>query len=161
MICSRVPSKILLVFSRPRGSCGPTYWDAGEYDVLNLILRIKAELKRVGILDDRFVLHFPVEYLIYTDTEKYGPYHFGEMITKWGLPTMKRDSTSSSPFSSCSRTYGIRFILSSFFGNPYLCTSAGRSFLSAPGVQVQRNAEKTRNRKTGKRNHEARRRGRL
>ena len=61
-------------------------WDAGEYDVLNLILRIKAELKRVGILDDRFVLHFPVEYLIYTDTEKYGPYHFGEMITKWGLP---------------------------------------------------------------------------
>ena len=66
-------------------------WDAGEYDVLNLILRIKAELKRVGVLDDRFVLHCPVEYLIYTDTEKYGPYHFGEMITKWGLPTMKRE----------------------------------------------------------------------
>ena len=66
-------------------------WDAGEYDVLNLLLKIKAELKRVGILDDRFVLHFPVEYLIYTDTEKYGPYHFGEMITKWGLPTMKRE----------------------------------------------------------------------
>ena len=57
----------------------------------NVFCVFQAELKRVGILDDRFVLHFPVEYLIYTDTEKYGPYHFGEMITKWGLPTMKRE----------------------------------------------------------------------
>ena len=62
---------------------------AGEIDLLNLLLKIKAELKRVGMLDDRFVLHFPIEYLIYAEPAE--PYHFGEMITKWGLPTMKRE----------------------------------------------------------------------
>lgn len=63
---------------------------AGKYDLLNLILRIKAELKRAGIINDRFVLHFPVEYLIYYG-EPTEPYHFGEMITKWGLPEVKRE----------------------------------------------------------------------
>ena len=62
---------------------------AGKIDLLNLLLKIKAELKRVGMLDDRFVLHFPIEYLIYAEPTE--PYHFGDMITKWGLPTMKRE----------------------------------------------------------------------
>ena len=44
---------------------------AGKIDLLNLLLKIKAE------------------FLIYAEPTE--PYHFGEMITKWGLPTMKRE----------------------------------------------------------------------
>ena len=62
---------------------------AGAYDLLNVILKIKTELERVGILDDRYVLHFPLEYLIYP--EENGNYYFGEMITNWSLPETKRE----------------------------------------------------------------------
>lgn len=61
----------------------------GAYDLLNVILKIKAELERVGMLEDRYVLHFPLEYLIYPEDN--GNYFFGEMITNWSLPVIKRE----------------------------------------------------------------------
>ena len=61
----------------------------GSYDLLNVILKIKAELERVGMLEDRFVLHYPVEYLIYPEDND--QYFFGEMITHWSLPIIKRE----------------------------------------------------------------------
>ncbi len=61
----------------------------GSYDLLNVILKIKAELERVGMLEDRFVLHYPVEYLIYPEDND--PYFFGEMITNWSLPIINRE----------------------------------------------------------------------
>lgn len=61
----------------------------GATDLLNVILKIKAELERVGILEDRYVLHYPVEYLIYPEDN--GNYSFGEMITNWSLPFIKRE----------------------------------------------------------------------
>lgn len=62
---------------------------AGSYDLLNVILKIKTELERVGILDDRYVLRFPLEYLIYPEDN--GNYYFGEMITNWSLPETRRE----------------------------------------------------------------------
>lgn len=61
----------------------------GAYDVLNIILRIRTELERVGIIASQFCLQDPLEYLIYPDD--YHPYYFGEMITNWSLPEIKRE----------------------------------------------------------------------
>ena len=61
----------------------------GALDVLNVILRIRSELKKTGIVGERFVLQNPLEYLIYPDSTQ--PYYFGEMITNWSIPTIKRE----------------------------------------------------------------------
>ncbi len=61
----------------------------GSLDVLNVILRIRSELKKIGIIGERFVLQNPLEYLIYPDSTQ--PYYFGEMITNWSIPTIKRE----------------------------------------------------------------------
>lgn len=61
----------------------------GAYDVLNVIMRIRTELQRVGIIADQFCLQDPLEYIIYPDD--YHPYYFGEMITNWSIPTIKRE----------------------------------------------------------------------
>jgi hypothetical protein len=61
----------------------------GAYDVLNVILRIRTELERQGILAQQFVLQMPLEYIIYPDSTQ--PYYLGEMITNWSMPTIKRE----------------------------------------------------------------------
>lgn len=61
----------------------------GAYDVLNLIMRIRTELERVGIIADQFCLRRPLEYLIYPDD--IAPYYFGEMITNWTIPEIKTE----------------------------------------------------------------------
>lgn len=63
--------------------------NCGAYDVLNVILRIRTELERVGIIADQFCLQKPLEYLIYPDD--YAPYYFGEMMTNWTIPEIKRE----------------------------------------------------------------------
>lgn len=63
--------------------------NVGAYDVLNVILRIRTELERVGIIAEQFCLQDPLEYIIYPDD--YHPYYFGEMITNWTLPEIKRE----------------------------------------------------------------------
>jgi hypothetical protein len=61
----------------------------GAYDVLNLILRIRSELEKIGVLDERYVLKMPFEYIVYTDQPK--PYYLGEAMTNWSIPTIKRE----------------------------------------------------------------------
>lgn len=61
----------------------------GAYDVLNVILRIRSELEKVGIIAGQFVLQMPLEYIVYPDNTP--PYYVGEMITNWSMPTIKRE----------------------------------------------------------------------
>lgn len=67
--------------------------DSGEgaFDVLNVILRIRSELKKAGVIGERFVLHNPLEYIVYPDSTE--PYFLGEMITNWSIPTIEREVT--------------------------------------------------------------------
>lgn len=61
--------------------------DVGSYDVLNVILRIRSELEKVGIIGNQFALQMPLEYIVYPDSTP--PYYLGEMITNWSIPTIK------------------------------------------------------------------------
>ena len=61
----------------------------GPYDVLNIILRIRSELEKVGIIGKQFALQKPLEYIVYPDSTQ--PYYLGEMITNWSIPTIKRE----------------------------------------------------------------------
>lgn len=61
----------------------------GPYDVLNIILRIRSELEKVGIIGKQFALQKPLEYIVYPDNTQ--PYYLGEMITNWSIPTIKRE----------------------------------------------------------------------
>lgn len=61
----------------------------GATDVLNVILRIRSELKKTGIIGGAFVLQNPLEYMVYPDTIQ--PYYVGEMITNWSMPAIQRE----------------------------------------------------------------------
>ena len=61
----------------------------GTYDVLNVILRIRSELQKVGIIGGYFALEKPLEYIVYPDSTQ--PYFLGEMITNWSIPEIKRE----------------------------------------------------------------------
>lgn len=63
--------------------------NVGAYDVLNVIMRIRTELERVGIIAEQFCLQDPLEYIIYPDDCH--PFYFGEMITNWTLPEIKQE----------------------------------------------------------------------
>ena len=60
----------------------------GALDVLNVILRIRSELKKAGVVGERFVLQNPLEYIVYPDSTQ--PYYLGEMVTNWSIPTIER-----------------------------------------------------------------------
>ena len=61
----------------------------GAYDVLNVILRIRSELQKAGIIGGYFALKKPLEYIVYPDSTQ--PYFLGEMITNWSIPEIKRE----------------------------------------------------------------------
>lgn len=61
----------------------------GAMDVMNVILRLRSEFQKAGIIGERFVLQHPLEYLIYPDDT--APYFFGEMILNFSIPTIKRE----------------------------------------------------------------------
>ncbi len=61
----------------------------GAYDVLNVLLRIRSELQKTGIIGGYFALKKPLEYLVYPDSTQ--PYFLGEMITNWSIPTIERE----------------------------------------------------------------------
>ncbi len=63
--------------------------ELGSYDVLNVLLRIRSELQKVGVIGGHFVLKKPLEYIVYPDNKP--PYHFGEMITNWSIPVIQRE----------------------------------------------------------------------
>lgn len=61
----------------------------GAYDVLNVIMRIRSELKKAGVLGGRFVLQLPLEWIVYPDSTQ--PYYLGEIMTNWSMPVIKRE----------------------------------------------------------------------
>ncbi len=61
----------------------------GAYDVLNVILRIRSELQKTGIIGGYFALQKPLEYIVYPDSTQ--PYFLGEIITNWSIPGIKRE----------------------------------------------------------------------
>ena len=61
----------------------------GPLALLNLILRVRSELKKAGIVGNQFVLQMPLEYIVYQDTT--APYYMGEMMTNWSIPTVGRE----------------------------------------------------------------------
>lgn len=61
----------------------------GAYDVLNVLLRIRSELQKTGIIGGYFALEKPFEYLVYPDNTQ--PYFLGEIITNWSIPEIKRE----------------------------------------------------------------------
>lgn len=62
---------------------------AGAMDVLNVITRIRVALLKEGVIGKQFTLRKPLEYTVYPDET--GAYYFGEMLTIWGIPTLKRE----------------------------------------------------------------------
>lgn len=62
---------------------------AGAMDVLNVITRIRVALLKEGVIGKQFTLRKPLEYAVYPDET--GAYYFGEMLTIWGIPTLKRE----------------------------------------------------------------------
>ncbi len=61
----------------------------GAMDLLNVITRIRIALLKAGVVGDTFTLRKPLEYTAYPDDT--GAYYLGEMITIWGIPTIKRE----------------------------------------------------------------------
>ncbi len=63
----------------------------GAYDLLNVITRIRTALLKAGMIADQFLLKLesPLEYIVYPDDTD--PYHLGEMITTWELPSVERE----------------------------------------------------------------------
>ena len=59
--------------------------------MLNVLLRIRSELEKAGVVGERFTLQYPLEYIVYPDSTQ--PYYLGEMITNWSIPTMEREVT--------------------------------------------------------------------
>lgn len=62
---------------------------AGSLDLLNVITRIRVALLKAGVIGKQFTLRKPLEYTTYPDET--GAYYLGEMITVWGIPTIKRE----------------------------------------------------------------------
>ena len=62
---------------------------AGSMDLLNVITRIRIALLKKGVIGKQFTLRRPLEYTTYPDET--GAYYLGEMLTVWGIPTIKRE----------------------------------------------------------------------
>ncbi|MBQ0067554.1 MAG: hypothetical protein KBS60_05190 [Phascolarctobacterium sp.] len=62
---------------------------AGPLLLLNLILRVRSELKKAGLINGQFALDLPLEYIVYQDTTP--PYYMGEIMTNWSIPTVQRE----------------------------------------------------------------------
>lgn len=60
----------------------------GSMFVLNMLSRLRIALLQERILSNRYALQLPLEYLVYPDNP--APFFFGEMMTVWEIPTIKR-----------------------------------------------------------------------
>jgi hypothetical protein len=61
----------------------------GAMNVLNIITRLRTEMLKTIVIGEQFSLKKPLEYIVYPDSTH--PYYLGEMITRWDLPTIKRE----------------------------------------------------------------------
>lgn len=61
----------------------------GAVDLLNVLTRIQTALLKAGEVGKQFLLRRPLEFVVYPDDTS--PYYLGEMLTKWEMPTIKRE----------------------------------------------------------------------
>ena len=61
----------------------------GTLSLLNLMLKVRSELEKTGIIAKKYALQMPLEYIVYQDTTP--PYYLGEMITSWSVPAITRE----------------------------------------------------------------------
>lgn len=61
-------------------------WEKGHEDALNMLTRVRENILKERIIDNKFVLNTetPVEYVIYADDT--GPYTIGDMILTFDIP---------------------------------------------------------------------------
>lgn len=62
--------------------------DEGPLNVLNILVRLRSALLEKRVLANRYQLQTPLEYLVYPDNP--APFFFGEMMTVWEIPTVRR-----------------------------------------------------------------------
>lgn len=62
----------------------------GAMHVLNVMDRIRERLLKTREVGNQFILEMPLEYLSIPDSDT-APYFFGEMMTVWRLPAVKRE----------------------------------------------------------------------
>lgn len=60
----------------------------GPMHVLNMLTRLRIALLEKRVIADRYAMRLPLEYLVYPDNPT--PFFFGEMMTVWEVPTIKR-----------------------------------------------------------------------
>lgn len=60
----------------------------GPLHVLNMLTRLRIALLESRVIANRYSLRMPLEYLVYPDNP--APFFFGEMMTVWEMPTIKR-----------------------------------------------------------------------
>lgn len=60
----------------------------GPMHVLNMLTRLRIALLEKRVIADRYAMRLPLEYLVYPDNP--APFFFGEMMTVWEVPTIKR-----------------------------------------------------------------------
>lgn len=60
----------------------------GPMHVLNILTRLRIALLEKRVIANRYAMRLPMEYLVYPDNPV--PFFFGEMMTVWELPTIKR-----------------------------------------------------------------------
>lgn len=64
----------------------------GAMQVLNVLTRLRTAFLRQRVIEKKFTLQMPLEWLIYpADVENTGHYHIGEMMTIWEMPTIERE----------------------------------------------------------------------
>ena len=61
----------------------------GSLDVLNVLTRIRINLLQAGEIGEQFLLKKPLECMVYPDDTQ--PYFFGELMTVWEMPLIKRE----------------------------------------------------------------------
>jgi len=61
----------------------------GANDVLNVVTRIRVALLKAGEVGEQFLLRYPLEYIVYP--EDTNPYFFGELMSIWEMPTVRRE----------------------------------------------------------------------
>lgn len=63
--------------------------EEGAMSVENLLTRMRIALLKKGMVANKFLLKFPLEYVVYPDSTE--PYYLGEMITNWQMPVIERE----------------------------------------------------------------------
>lgn len=65
-------------------------YDEGALAVVNILDRIRERLLRKRVIGDQFTLTLPLEFIAIPSADT-APFFFGEMMTIWQIPTIKRE----------------------------------------------------------------------